>query len=75
MIEILRSASSLSILAFAVASMLSAGLSFTFRDIVAPLRRPNRVLRATVGELRAGSTARRRDRARALARLRRSRSR
>src|SRR5690349_8544067 len=46
--EILRSASSVSVFVFAVTSMLSAGLSFTFRDIVAPLRRPNRVLRATV---------------------------
>ena len=46
--EILRSASSVSILMFAVTSMLSAGLSFTFRDIVAPLRRPNRIIRATV---------------------------
>lgn len=48
MIAFLRSVSSLSIVAFAITSMLSAGLSFTFRDIVAPLRRPNRVLRATV---------------------------
>lgn len=48
MLAFLRSVSSLSIIVFAVASMLSAGLSFTFRDIVAPLRRPNRVLRATV---------------------------
>jgi BASS family bile acid:Na+ symporter len=49
MIEILRSAASLSVLAFAVSSMLSAGLSFTFRAIIAPLRRPNRVLRAVIG--------------------------
>ncbi|HTL38962.1 MAG TPA: bile acid:sodium symporter [Kofleriaceae bacterium] len=48
MIEILRSAASMSVLVFAVTSMLSAGLSFTFRDIVAPLRRPNRVLRAAI---------------------------
>ncbi|NVB81823.1 MAG: transporter [Kofleriaceae bacterium] len=48
MIAFLRSVSSVSIIAFAVASMLSAGLSFTFRDIVGPFRRPNRVLRATV---------------------------
>lgn len=46
--EILRTTSSLAIVVFAITSMLSAGLSFTFRDIVAPLRRPNRVLRATV---------------------------
>ena len=48
MIEILRSASSVSILVFAISSMISAGLSFTFRDIVAPFRKPDRVLRATV---------------------------
>lgn len=48
MTEILRTTSSVSILVFAISSMLSAGLSFTFRDILAPFRRPNRVLRATV---------------------------
>src|SRR5690349_355048 len=48
MIEILRSAASLSVLAFAVSSMLSAGLSFTFKDIVGPFRRPNRILRAVI---------------------------
>jgi bile acid:Na+ symporter, BASS family len=46
--DILRSAFSLSVLVFAISSMLSAGLSFTFRDIVAPFRRPRRILRATV---------------------------
>jgi BASS family bile acid:Na+ symporter len=49
MTEFLRILSSLSILVFAVSSMLSAGLSFTVRDIVAPLREPNRVARALVG--------------------------
>jgi bile acid:Na+ symporter, BASS family len=48
MTEILRSASSLSILAFAITSMLSAGLSFTFQEIAAPLRRPGRIIRAIV---------------------------
>lgn len=49
MTEILRSASSLSIVVFAIASMLSAGLSFTFREIAAPLRSPGRIVRAVVG--------------------------
>lgn len=48
MIEVVRSAASFSVLAFAVASMLSAGLSFTVREVVAPLREPNRVVRAAV---------------------------
>jgi BASS family bile acid:Na+ symporter len=48
MIETLRSAANLSVVVFAISSMLSAGLSFTFRDIVAPFRRPNRILRAVV---------------------------
>lgn len=48
MIEIVRSISNLSVLLFAISSMLSAGLSFTFRDIVAPFRKPNRILRATI---------------------------
>ncbi|HTL36621.1 MAG TPA: bile acid:sodium symporter [Kofleriaceae bacterium] len=48
MIEVLRSAANLSILGFAITSMLSAGLSFTFREIVAPFRRPNRIVRAIV---------------------------
>jgi BASS family bile acid:Na+ symporter len=46
--EILRAASSLSILVFAIASMLSAGLSFTFREIAVPFRRPGRIVRAVV---------------------------
>ncbi|HEU4615967.1 MAG TPA: bile acid:sodium symporter [Kofleriaceae bacterium] len=46
MIDLLRSASSLSILVFAISSMFAAGLSFTLREIVAPLREPDRVLRA-----------------------------
>jgi BASS family bile acid:Na+ symporter len=63
MLEILRSASSLSILLFAISSMLVAGLSFRFRDIVAPLRSPGRILRATVANfvlvpLLAAATAR-----------------
>ncbi len=48
MTEILRTISSTSVLVFAFASMLSAGLNFSARDIVAPLREPNRVLRAVV---------------------------
>jgi predicted Na+-dependent transporter len=48
MTDLLRSASSFSILVFAITSMLSAGLSFTFREITAPFRRPGRVVRATV---------------------------
>lgn len=48
MTEILRSASTLSILGFAIASVLSAGLSFTFREIAAPFRRPGRIVRAIV---------------------------
>jgi BASS family bile acid:Na+ symporter len=48
MIELLRSAAGLTVPLFAVTSMLSAGLGFTFRDVAAPLRRPTRVLRATV---------------------------
>lgn len=48
MLEIVRSASSLSIVAFAIASMLSAGLSFTFREIAAPFRKPGRIVRAIV---------------------------
>jgi BASS family bile acid:Na+ symporter len=46
--EILRAASSLSILVFAITSMLSAGLSFTFREIAVPFRRPGRIVRAVV---------------------------
>ena len=48
MLDILRSASSLSILLFAISSMLSAGSSFTLRDIVAPFRQPDRIVRAIV---------------------------
>jgi BASS family bile acid:Na+ symporter len=47
--DLLRAASSLSILVFAVSSMLSAGFSFTFREVAAPLRQPSRVVRALVG--------------------------
>jgi BASS family bile acid:Na+ symporter len=49
MTEILGTISSLSILVFAVSSMLAAGFSFTLREIVAPLRDPNRVGRALLG--------------------------
>jgi BASS family bile acid:Na+ symporter len=49
MTEILRTISSLSILVFAVSSMLSAGFSFTFGDVVGPLREPNRIARALAG--------------------------
>jgi predicted Na+-dependent transporter len=45
----LRTISTLSILLFAVSGMLSAGLSFTFREVLAPLREPNRVVRALIG--------------------------
>jgi BASS family bile acid:Na+ symporter len=48
MTEILRSASSFSILVFAITSMLSAGLSFTLREIAAPFRRPGRIVRAII---------------------------
>jgi BASS family bile acid:Na+ symporter len=49
MTEVFRTISSLAILAFAVSSMLAAGFSFTFGQIVAPLREPNRVARALIG--------------------------
>jgi BASS family bile acid:Na+ symporter len=49
MFEVLRTISDLSIVTFAVSSMLSAGLSFTFREIVAPLTDPNRIARALGG--------------------------
>ena len=49
MTEALRTLSSMSIVVFAVSSMLAAGFSFTFRDIVAPLREPDRVARALLG--------------------------
>lgn len=46
MSEVIRTISSTSVLVFAVASMLSTGLSSSVRGIVAPLREPTRVLRA-----------------------------
>jgi BASS family bile acid:Na+ symporter len=49
MTEVLRAISNLSIVVFAVSSMLAAGFSFTFRDIVAPLRAPDRIARALLG--------------------------
>jgi BASS family bile acid:Na+ symporter len=48
MSEVIRTISSTSVLVFAVASMISTGLSFSVRDVVAPLREPTRVLRAVV---------------------------
>lgn len=48
MVEMLRGAAALSVIVFAISSMLSAGLSFSVRDIIAPLLRPLRVLRAVV---------------------------
>jgi BASS family bile acid:Na+ symporter len=48
MAEVIRTISSTSVLVFAVASMISTGLSFSVRDVVAPLRDPTRVLRAVV---------------------------
>jgi BASS family bile acid:Na+ symporter len=48
MVEILRGAAALSVIVFAISSMLSAGLSFSVRDIIAPLLKPLRVLRAVV---------------------------
>src|SRR5690606_2170670 len=49
MTEILRTISSLAIVAFAASSMLAAGFSFTLREIIAPLREPSRVARALLG--------------------------
>jgi BASS family bile acid:Na+ symporter len=49
MTEVIRTLSSLSILLFAVSSMLSAGCSFTVRDVLGPLREPNRIARALIG--------------------------
>jgi len=46
--RVLRAASNLSILVFAVVSMLSAGLSVTLRQIATPFRRPARIVRAIV---------------------------
>lgn len=48
MSEVIRTISSTSVLVFAVASMISTGLSFSVRDIVAPLRELTRVLRAVI---------------------------
>ena len=49
MSNVLSGISSLSILVFAVSSMLSAGFSFTFREVVAPFREPSRIARALIG--------------------------
>lgn len=48
MVDLLRSTSSVSALVFAISSMLSTGLSLTFRDIAAPFRSKDRILRAIV---------------------------
>src|SRR3954447_7967676 len=48
MTEIVGTVSSISVLTFAVASMISARLGSSVRNIVAPLREPKRVLRAVV---------------------------
>lgn len=49
MIEILRAIATLSIVVFAVSSMLASGLRFSVREILAPLRKPHAVIRALVG--------------------------
>lgn len=48
MLEILRSIASLAVLVFAISSTLGAGLSFTFREIVAPFKSPTRIVRAVL---------------------------
>lgn len=48
MFEILRSVASLAVLVFAISSTLAAGLSFTFRDVVAPFKSPMRIVRAVI---------------------------
>jgi BASS family bile acid:Na+ symporter len=48
MTELTKSLLSISVLLFPVASMFAVGLSFTFRQIVRPLRYPDRVFRALV---------------------------
>jgi BASS family bile acid:Na+ symporter len=49
MIEILRTTDTLAIVVFAVSSMLAAGFGFTFREILAPLREPHRIVRVLIG--------------------------
>lgn len=49
MTELLRTISTLAIVGFAVSSMLAAGCSVTLRAIVAPMREPDRVIRALLG--------------------------
>lgn len=49
MIEILRTLSSVSVVVFAASSMLTAGFSFTVKEVVGPLRRPHRIARALIG--------------------------
>lgn len=48
MTQLIKSLLSVSVLLFPIASMLAVGLSYTFRQIVAPLRHPDRVFRALV---------------------------
>lgn len=48
MTEIIKALLAVSVLLFPIASMLGVGLSFTFRQIVQPLRYPDRVFRALV---------------------------
>jgi bile acid:Na+ symporter, BASS family len=49
MTEVLRAIGMVSIIMFAVSSMLSAGLSFTLREVIAPLREPHRIVRVLLG--------------------------
>jgi bile acid:Na+ symporter, BASS family len=48
MIEVLRTLLAIAVLVFPLASMLSVGLGYTFREISEPLRHPQRVFRAFV---------------------------
>lgn len=48
MAELMKTIPTFSVLLFPIASMFSVGLSFTFRQIVRPLRYPDRVFRALV---------------------------
>ncbi len=48
MTELVKALLAVSVLLFPIASMFSVGLSFTFRQIVGPLRHPDRVFRALI---------------------------
>jgi predicted Na+-dependent transporter len=48
MIEILQTVLSVSVLAFAVCSMLAVGLAYTVQQLLAPLREPTAVIRALI---------------------------